>query len=327
MKNLRVLFLGASRAVGLLERFQSAAAALDVGLEMFSCDDPYPWHPVVVAGLAQPVQAPPADAPEFSGFLTDFVRRNAVDIVVPNIDEATIALARAGDELRAAGALPIVSSLEVCATMTDKRQAELLFRSLGLPTPSGTGYPLLAKPRYGAGSRGIVTLHDASELEHWRRRNNEQDFLLQALVSGPEFTIDGYVDRSGRLLGLVSRVRVSVMGGEVAITCTRRNGAALALSERLLQWNRWFGPVTVQVVLEGEDAYVLECNPRIAGGATCSIEAGLAVPEWILRERLDLPLPGSRIVWQDDLCMTRSLRDHFLSTRPAPPTGVGPVSL
>jgi carbamoyl-phosphate synthase large subunit len=318
MKELRVLFLGASRAVALLERFESAAAALGVGLEMLSCDDPYPWHPVNVAGLSRAVEAPPLDGPDFPAFLTDFVRRTAVDIVVPNLDEATIALARVSDSLVAEGALPVVSSVEVCETMADKRQADLLFRSLGLRTPSGTRFPMLAKPRYGAGSHGIVTLHDAGDLEQWRRRNRDEDFLLQPVVSGPEYTIDGYVDRSGRVLGLVSRVRVSVAGGEVAITCTRRNGAALAQAEHLLQWNRWFGPVTVQVVGEGQDASLIECNPRIASGATCSIEAGLAVPEWILRERLGMPLPASPVSWQDGVCMTRSLRDHFLSIRPAP---------
>lgn len=316
-RSLRVLFAGASRAVGLLERFRAAAASLGVGLEMFVCDDPSPWHAVVVSGLATHVPSPPFATPGFHQLLVEVVVRRGVDIVVPLVDEAVLGVARARESILAAGAVPLVSSLEVCEAMADKRQAEALFRSLGLRTPCGTRFPLVAKPRFGEGSRGMAVLRGEEELECWLRGNRREEFLLQPLLSGPEFTVDGYVDGTGRTLGLVSRVRAAVVGGEVSITCTRRNEAVLALAERLLRWNRWRGPVSVQAMVEGGEAWLLECNPRLGGGATCSIEAGLAIPEWILRERLGLPLPAAPVAWDENVCSTRSWRDHFLRLPPA----------
>jgi carbamoyl-phosphate synthase large subunit len=309
---VRILFLGASRFVGLLERFHTAAAALGIGLEIFSFEDGNPWHAVGVAGLAKVVAAPRFNAPEFEGFLLRFARESRVDIVIPHLDRATIALARTAPNLRAAGVLPVCSSPEVCEAMADKTRADAVFRSLGLPVPASGGFPLLAKPRFGASSRGIVLLHDQEELDFWRKRNPQEDFMLQALVTGKEYSLDGYVDGRNRLLGMVSRVRVVVEQGEVMVTRTEHNEKALAIAQRLLRWGRWHGPLTVQVICDGQAAYLLECNPRFGSGVGCSIEAGLAAPEWILRERLGLPLPDQPISWRDGLCMSRSRKDHFL---------------
>lgn len=160
---VRILFMGASRFVGLLERFHKAAAGLGVGLEIFSFEDANPWHPIGLAGLAKVVSAPSFNTAEFDGFLLRFARDAKVDLVIPHIDKATIALARSAPALRAAGVLPVCSSLEVCEAMADKSRADKVFRSLGLPVPAAGGFPLLAKPRFGASSRGIVAFRDQDD--------------------------------------------------------------------------------------------------------------------------------------------------------------------
>ncbi|NJD20607.1 MAG: ATP-grasp domain-containing protein [Gemmatimonadetes bacterium] len=309
--NLRVLFLGASRAVGLLRQFQAAAAGLGAVLEMADAETSGDGHPVIVSGLARGISAPPYDDPGFGAFLADLVRGHGVDIVVPAVDAATMALSQASSAVEEAGALSVCSSFEVCEAMVDKRQADLVLRALGLPVPAPRGFPVVVKPRYGEGTRGVVKLNDAEEWALWSKRHKPGDFLVQRFLAGPEYSLDGYVDRTGRILGLVSRRRLAVLGGEVALTRTERSAAALAAAERLLGWGRWFGPVVVQVILDGASAYVIDANPRAGSGITCSIHAGLAVPEWILRERLGLPLPEGILQWREGIGMSRSTRDHF----------------
>lgn len=312
MKKLNLLLLGGSRVVELLGRFHSAAALLGLELEIVSFEDDKPWHPIAVAGVAKTVFAPMFNAPEFTDFIVNFSREHAIDIVIPFIDKATIAVAKAAPRLNEIGVLPLISSLEVCEAMADKVKSDALFKKLGLRVPPSNRFPLLAKPRFGSSSRDIVTFRNPEELEFWRAHNLADDFMIQSRIDGKEYSIDAYVDDTGRMVGAVSRVREVVSGGEAMITRTEHNIDALALTEKLLAWSTWRGPVTVQVMYDGKEGWLLECNPRFGSGAPCSIEAGLAMPEWILRERLGLSLPDKQIEWRDGLCMTRARKDYFL---------------
>lgn len=312
VKTIKILFMGASRFVGLLERFHNAARALDVKLEVLSLEDDKPWHAIGVAGPARVIPAPKFKESTFQSFLMDFVQKQGVDLVIPHIDSATIALAHAASALQSVGVRPVGCSVEVCEAMADKQQADVVFNSLGLPVPRCGQFPLLAKPRFGSSSRGTVLFRDAEEFDFWRRRNSAKDFVVHRFVTGTEYSLDAYVDGRGRTLGIVSRVRVIVAGGEVMVTHTKHHPAAIEIVERLLTWGRWHGPLTVQVIDDGQNAWLIECNPRFGSGTTCSIEAGLNSPEWILRERLGLALPSQQVHWRDGLCMTRSRADHFL---------------
>ena len=298
--------------VGLLERFHSAAKTLGVALEIWDFADDKPWHPIAVAGLAKTVPAPRFAAPQFTDFMGKFAADHKIDVVIPFIDSATVALAKAAPGLSASGVLPIVSRIEACEAMADKAASDKAFRDLGLRVPPPDRFPLLAKPRFGSSGRGIVTLESPEDLAWWRARNTADDFMIQSRIAGKEYSVDAYVDGAGRMLGAVSRVREVVSDGEAMITRTEHNAEALGITEKLLAWKMWRGPLTVQVMFDGTDGWLLECNPRFGSGATCSVEAGLAMPEWILRERLGLPLPGKPIEWRDDLCMTRARKDYFL---------------
>ena len=312
MTHLNVLFMGASGLVGLLERFQAAARAEEIGLRILSLEDSSPWHAISVAAVGQVISAPSFRGEAFEPFLSALVEKEGISIVIPCIDAATIALCGLRTKYAERGVSLVVSSRELCEAMHDKAQAEVFFQQHNIPTPLGTVYPVLAKPRFGASSRGQVLLGDAEELEFWLRRNDRDKFVLQPFIQGTEYSVDAYVSRAGRPQGAVSRVREVVSGGEAMVTRTHHNPRVEAVVDRFLQIPGWQGPLTVQVIDAGENAYVIECNPRVGSGVTCSIEAGLDVPRWIMREHLGRPLPADTLVWKSGLCMTRSRKDHFL---------------
>ena len=309
---MKILFLGASRLVGLLERFQKSARELGTLVEMFTFEDEKPWHAVGVAGLAKVIPAPRFEGDDFDSFIIDFVQRKKIDIVIPNIDKATVALSKLADVLTRAGAAVICSCEDVCNKMADKSLADEVFKTLHLPVPGSAKYPLLAKPRGGASSRGIIRLNDEEERRFWASRNKESDYVLQEFIAGTEYSLDAYVSATGVTMGIVCRTRDIVAEGEVMVSRTQHVPAAEAIAAQLLSWSKWRGPLTVQVMHDGEKTWLLECNPRFGSGVPLSIEAGLDIPNWILRERLGLPLPESPIRSRDGLCMTRYRKENFL---------------
>jgi len=309
---VRVLFLGASRLVGLMERFRAAAAAENVGIELASVEDGSPWHAVAAAGACRVLRGPAFAAPDSDRFLTDLVAEQRFDLVIPVIDPALRVVARLGDELRRAGALPMVSRADLCEAVYDKATAETFFRDRGLPVPAGPSWPRVAKPRFGSSSRGHVLFRDEEELRFWSARNRREDYLVQPYLSGTEYSVDAYVGPDGRLLGAVSRVREVVSGGEVMVTRTERDESVLGVAERTAALPGWRGPLNIQVMRTADGPCLLEVNPRFSSGVTCAIEAGLDGPRFILRERLGRPLPERPVPWRAGLCMTRSRKDHFL---------------
>ena len=245
---LGIMFLGASHLVGLLQRFLVAAVAEGVDLRLYTVEDVNPWHAVAVAGLAEVLHGPRFTDPILGDYLVEECQRRAVSIVIPNMDGATVGLAKAAARLRQASILPVVSSLEVCETFADKRRAEDYFRRHGFPTPSGVRYPLLAKPRFGASSRGQVLLQDSEDRRFWESRNRAEDYVIQPFVEGPEYSIDAYISGTGRCLGIIPRRRIVVSGGEVMVTQTERNPPIEELAGRLLSEPGWRGPVNLQMI-------------------------------------------------------------------------------
>ena len=312
MEQIRVLFLGASRFVGLMERFKAAAQKEGVEVELYSLEDNSPWHVVAAAGICQVVSGPRFADPAFAPFLLDLVKRQRINLVIPHIDPATVSLSKMKPELGRLGINAVVSTDTLCSAMHDKLQADALFRQWNLPVPSGESWPQVAKPRFGSSSRGHVIFRDPDEFHFWRARNRAEDYLIQPFLKGTEYSVDGFVSATGRVLGAVARVRVVVSGGEVMVAKTDRNEAVLGVTERVLAKPGWHGPLNIQVMQTDSGPVLLEVNPRFGSGTTCAIEAGLDSPRWLIREFLGRSLPQEPLTWRSGLCMTRCRKDYFL---------------
>jgi carbamoyl-phosphate synthase large subunit len=309
---VRILFLGASRLVGLMERFHTAAAVEGVRAELISLDDASPWHPIQVAGVAQVIPGPQFLSPEFERFLVSLVREMRIQAVLPSIDPATIALAAAHSALADAGALAVVSSYALCKTMADKVLADEFFTRHALPVPDQLTFPLVAKPRGGSSSRGHIVFRDKEELEFWRARNDCSNYIIQAFIMGTEYSVDAFISADGHCLGAIPRQRIVTSGGEVMVTCTEQNKPVEELALRLLSLPGWFGPLNVQIMDTQAGPVLIEVNPRTGSGIPCGIEAGLDFPRWIIRQVLGRPIPTEPVNWKPGLIMTRSRKDYFI---------------
>src|SRR5262249_45091634 len=156
------------------------------------------------------------------------------------------------------GAQVVVSNPSLCECTLDKQAADKWFRSLDLPVPESNGWPLLAKPRYGASSRGLVKLQDAEEYDFWAARNSRDNYFVQRHIVGQEYSVDAFVARDGRCIGMVARQRIVVSGGEVSVSRTERHVQVLEIAQRLVAQPGWYGPLNIQIMSTAEGCYLLE---------------------------------------------------------------------
>jgi carbamoyl-phosphate synthase large subunit len=168
--------------------------------------------------------------------------------------------------------------------------------------------PWFAKERCGGGSVGTRWVRTAAELK-------ELPFgmILQQRLTGNEYTINCYVDHSGKCRAVVPHERWETIDGEVSYGITVKNRALMDLGARLAEnLPGAYGPLNFQVFHDPSKGPISEktvsftdLNPRIGGGYPLCHAAGGEFVKWIALEAHGEPLPDSAGVWEDGVIIDR----------------------
>lgn len=288
---VNVLFLGGAKRVSMGRAMIEAGRRLGLDCRIFSYElserEPIACIGTVIRGLRW------AD-PALHSHLLEVCRENDIRAVVPFVDGAVAPAAR----LAAEGIFVPAAAPALCTRAFDKVAAQVWFESLCLPVPAALrdaaeldSRPYIAKPRFGSASKGICVLRSRAEFDAFTTRRDE--YLIQEYIADrEEYTVDCYVHTaSGEILAAVPRCRLEVSGGEVTRTVTFTSPAVEDLARDTLRRTGLRGAVTVQMLRDNASGrlMLMEINPRLGGGAVCSVAAGAPLPEYILREALALP--------------------------------------
>lgn len=243
----------------------------------------------------------PGRSDAFVPGLAALVAQDGIDVVVSTVDVELAALAERRDELAPAVlAAPSADTLAVC--LDKLALAERCAPTANVPRTVLAGpealavdweFPAFAKPRSGAGSRGIRTVPDRAALE---ALPVDEGLIVQDLLPGEEYSVDVIADADGRVVAAVPRTRARVDSGVAIAGRTVRDPE---LEETAAAVARAIGLVGVANVQLRRDragrAALLEVNPRFPGALPLTIAAGVDIPALVidlftgraLPERLD----------------------------------------
>lgn len=287
---ITVMMLGGARRVSMAEFLMESGRRLGREVKIIS----YELHKQVpIALVAKVVVGLKWSDPDVVDDIVKVARENEVDIILPFVDGAIEIAARCRPLLP--DVFIPVSEPEVSEKMFDKVYAAEAFKEAGLPIPKTYSVvtariPAIAKPRRGSASRGIKVFYNMSDLMHLE---NIGDYILQEYIANrEEYTVDCYVTQQGDILCTVPRRRLEVMGGEVTRTITCRLPELMEASCDVIKAFSLRGPVTVQFLhdLESDRFLLMEVNPRLGGGAVCSIRAGVPITDYIISEALGVKI-------------------------------------
>ncbi len=298
---LTVLFTSAGRRVELLECFRDDARALGCGLRVLAVDAEPALSPACLHADEARAVPPIAGGGRYLEALEAICAAERVDLLVPLHDAELVILAGHADRFAARGTRVVVSSPGVVACARDKLATTRALARGGVPVPRtalaadvpeaapGWPWPLIAKPVDGSGSRGVVVVPSPEALA--RLEVDRARTLVQELCPGVEYTVNVYLDASGRVRAAVPHRRLEVRAGEVSKGRTEAVPALVAIADRLgdvLPGAR--GPLCFQAIVSAEGrATVFEVNARFGGGFPLAHHAGMRVPRWLMEEALGLP--------------------------------------
>ncbi len=221
--------------------------------------------------------------------------RHGVGLVIPTRDGELPYWATHRDALTAAGIDVLVSSAQAVTSCLDKLRFARVLRAAGEPAIA-TAAKLdeleaeryVVKERFGAGAARIGLDLDRDSAEAHAAALD--DPVFQPYVTGSEYSVDLYVAREGALQGVVARHREVVQHGESQVTATVRDPALESLGKRLAELLGLRGHAVIQVLRDGAQDHVVECNPRFGGASTLGLAVGLQTFVWAYLEAQGEPL-------------------------------------
>ncbi|HPO17384.1 MAG TPA: ATP-grasp domain-containing protein [Candidatus Hydrogenedentes bacterium] len=254
--------------------------------------------------------SPWANNDGFLDWLLDLCRKESVQAILTGAEAILPTLACNAERIRAeTGAVCIVSdpaTLEICADklftcqwlIANGFQCPAYALSDDMPALQHLvetyGYPLLAKPRYGGGSRGLVRVTDGADLEYVARKKG---FLVQRSIGdiNSEYTAGCFSDRDGVVRGAIVLRRELHEGTTVQAEAglfpeVREEAMKIAAALKPM------GPSNIQIRLTEEGPVCFEINNRFSGTSPVRARFGFndveaALRHYVLNEpAYDLPV-------------------------------------
>lgn len=213
----------------------------------------------------------------------------SIDLLIPTRDGELEFFATHRAAFDAAGVFIPIGSVESVALANDKLAFANALGEAGLPaiatasTAEALGADrLVVKERFGAGSTTMgLDLDPVAANAH---AETLSDAVFQPFVSGAEYSVDLYVERSGSCLGSLVRERLRVVHGESQITTVVDRPDIGALAEAVADTVGIRGHAIVQILDDGDQLHVLECNSRVGGASSGSWLNGLRTVDAMLLE-------------------------------------------
>jgi len=261
----------------------------------------------------------PGANPEFVSHLLAICRRHAIDVLVPTVDVELLAVARAREAFESAGVRLLLASEATLAICVDKLT---LLRTCDGTVPVGRyaildetfahdtwEFPFIAKPRVGAGSRGIEVVSSQAKLAGLPR---DGCMLVQEYLPGEEYSVDVLAASDGRIVAAVPRARLKVDSG-IAVTATTMHDVELEEFATRVAGRiglRYTANIQFRRDAKGTPT-LLEVNARFPGTMPLTVRSGVNMPLLSLRDALGDPPPRGPLPFRD-VAVVRYWTEEFI---------------
>jgi len=295
--------------------FRNAAEQLDVNLTMLAVDMDPSWSPACqVADCCYEVD--PCTSDGYIKQVLEICSKHDVKLIVPTIDTELLIYAENRQVFEKAGIQLHLGSSEFVRVARDKALTAQLLDRNGIPIPRTWNppealkdrkhlpFPVLLKPKGGSCSKGIETVSSADILKE--KMVCRDDYLIQELCTGREYTVNCFYDRQGNCVATVPHFRKFVRDGEVCLAQTERIPEFTAVARQLGQiFNGIWGCICFQGFRQKDGSVrVFEINARFGGGYPICDAAGGTFARWLLQDLMG-ETPDYHDEWKEDVRMLR----------------------
>ncbi len=304
MKNIRILFVGGGK------RFSAAEKLVQSGKEMGFYVEIYAYEMGVglpIADIATVIQGKSFAEQDVLFDLEQKILELNIDIALPYHDSAILLLAKLSHVV-----FVPTCNIELIQIFGSKIQSSDFFRNHEIPVPPFSGRaPSIAKPNFGSASKGLLAFTKQDELDLFLRSSERFDYEIQDFLSGPEYSVDGYIAINSEFSYFAVRERIETLGGEVIRSQTLAITEIEAYCQKIAKIDKVRGAITLQFIFDDRsNSYkIMEINPRFGGGMLTTLGAGVPWFKILLCDYFKIP--QLKVSHKNGVLMVRSFREHF----------------
>jgi carbamoyl-phosphate synthase large subunit len=241
---------------------------------------------------------PEADDSLFLDRLMKIILKHNISVLMPSSGYDIYPYSMVKDKLLKMGVVAVVSDSKTLQICRDKLTTyKVLSSKFDLPFTTIDQnriqeFPVIAKPRYGKGSRDILKISDDKELRYVLSRYD--DLVFQEYLPGTEYTIDVLSDLKQEPLVAVPRIRLQTKAGISTKGRIVRDQRIENVCKTIAEYLKISGPCCIQMKESKEGVLkFVEINPRLGGGTIFTTLAGVNLPSLIMDivegKEIDIP--------------------------------------
>jgi carbamoyl-phosphate synthase large subunit len=230
---------------------------------------------------------PEADNHSFIDRLNEIVEKYGVNLLLPTSGFDIYPYSEFRDQLIKRGAFPVVSDMDSLVTCKDKMLTyDRLKSKFDLPFTTTdpteiSSFPVMAKPRYGKGSRDIMRLDNTDDIGYVTSKM--KDLIFQEFLPGTEYTIDVLSDLDKKAILAVPRIRIQTKAGISTKGRILKNRRIEEECKQIADFIGIKGPCCIQMKEDANGIIKLvEINPRMGGGTIFTTLAGANFPMMLI---------------------------------------------
>jgi len=177
----------------------------------------------------------------------------AIDVLYPTVDVELLPIAKEIKNFEAIATHVSISNVDSLSKCLDKYA---LMETCDSQMPLGRyaifdeqfdeniwQYPLIIKPRSGAGSRDISLVKNKQAI---KRIPRDKNMLVQEYLPGAEYSVDIYLDKNGHCVSAVPRERMKVDSGIAIVSRTLLDKDLIGLAKKAAALTGLTGVANVQ---------------------------------------------------------------------------------
>lgn len=254
--------------------------------------------------------SPMADSAQFIDWVIEICNKENIQAIFSGVEPVLYALAQSAERIEEqTSAICVVSNSNQLKIGGDKLLTCQWLEQKGLNFPryavaedgnalckllDECGYPLIAKPRFGRGGKGLIDVRKYSDLQYV---STLQDYIVQEYLGDEksEYTVGCFSDRQGDVRGTIA-MRRDLLEGTTYRAEVVNLPELRSESEKIATNLRPFGPCNMQFRIPEGRPVCFEINIRFSGTTPMRARFGFndveaTLRHYILKENIEnLPL-------------------------------------